>query len=222
MSCTLQSVSGTHHTLGLLHLREGAGWTIHATQPVLDMLDTDLRVAPALAQYGQPGLAAVDTQKPLVLGSGDRQVAVHWLETGQDPPRYAYQRGVTPWSVSALIFEDLQSGRKIAYAPGVAQLDAALLERLSEVDALLIDGTFWSDDEFPRVGGVPRTAADMGHAPIGGPGGTAELLGALPAPTKLYVHINNTNPVLDPSSEARKYIRDHGLELAEDGDEVTV
>lgn len=210
------------HTLGLLHLREGAGWTIHATQPVLDMLDSDLRVAPALAQYGNPALAPVDTSKPLVLGSGERQAAVHWLETGQDPPRYAEQRGVTPWSVSALIFEDLQTGRKIAYAPGVAQLDGPLLERLAEVDALLIDGTFWSDDEFPRVGGVPRTAADMGHAPIGGPGGTAELLSALPASRKLYVHINNTNPVLEPRSEARQFIRNHGLELAEDGEEVTV
>jgi pyrroloquinoline quinone biosynthesis protein B len=210
------------HTLGLLHLREGAGWAIHATQPVLEMLDADLRVTPALAHYGRPALAAVDTRAPLLLGPGERQVAVHWLETGQDPPRYAQQRGVTPWAVSALLLEDLQSGRKIAYAPGVAQLDGPLLERLSEADAILIDGTFWSDDEFPRVGGVPRTAADMGHAPIGGSGGTAELLGRLPASTKLYVHINNTNPVLDPGSEARQFIRDRGLEVAEDGAEVTV
>lgn len=210
------------HTLGLLHLREGTGWQVHATQPVLDMLNTDLRVTPALAQYGKPELLAVNPLEPMLLGSGDRQIAVQWLETGQDPPRYAEQRGVTPWSVSALILENLQTGRKLAYAPGVAQLEGELLERLAEADTILIDGTFWSEDEFPRVGGIPRTAADMGHAPIGGPQGTANLLSQLPAATKLYVHINNTNPVLDPNSEARQSIRKLGLEVAEDGEEVTL
>lgn len=210
------------HTLGLLHLREGSGWTIHATEPVLSLLETELRITPALGHYGQPEVAVVDPTEPLLLGPEGRQVAVHWLETGQDAPRYAGGGPATPWAVSALLLEDVQSGNKIAYAPGVGVLDETLLERFGEAAAVLLDGTFWSEDEFPRVGGIPRTAADMGHAPIGGPGGTAELLSRLPAKTKLYVHINNTNPVLDPGSDARKYIRDHGIEVAEDGEEVEV
>jgi pyrroloquinoline quinone biosynthesis protein B len=82
---------------------------------------------------------------------------------------------------------------------------------------LLLDGTFWSDDEFIRVWPEARTARAMGHLPISGPGGSLERLAALRRPRKVFVHINNTNPILDEDSAEHAAVREAGWEVACDG-----
>ena len=85
---------------------------------------------------------------------------------------------------------------------------------------MLVDGTFWRDDELARLGISARSARDMGHVPLSGPGGTLEALAGLQRPRKVLVHINNTNPILLEDSPERGQVVRAGVEVAYDGLEV--
>ena len=109
------------------------------------------------------------------------------------------------------------TGKRFAYVPAVPEVDDSLLQRLEESDLLLFDGTFWSDDELIRVQGSGSTAREMGHIPVSGAEGSLRKLAALRHPRKVFVHINNTNPMLDESGHEYCEVRDAGWEVAEDG-----
>jgi pyrroloquinoline quinone biosynthesis protein B len=85
-----------------------------------------------------------------------------------------------------------------------------------------VDGTFWLEDEMAATGTGLGTATAMGHVPIGGKQGSAERLAASPAGRKVYVHMNNTNPILDEGAVEREQLRALGIEVGHDGMEVTV
>jgi len=87
---------------------------------------------------------------------------------------------------------------------------------------VLVDGTFWSDDELLRLGVSKRRAWQMGHLPQSGSGGMLELLGPLGAERKILIHINNTNPILDERSAERAQLTAAGIEVAYDGMEIDV
>ena len=110
----------------------------------------------------------------------------------------------------------------MAFAQAVAGVSDALLERLESCDIVLFDGTFWSDDEPLRIPGVGRTARQMGHLPLSGPGGSLERFAAVRGPRKIFIHINNTNPILDQASMAHRMVRESGWEVAWDGMEITL
>ena len=112
-----------------------------------------------------------------------------------------------------LIIES-SSGRRFAYMPAVPELDQALLEQLNACDVVLFDGTFWSDDELIRVQGTGQTALQMGHVPVES---TLVSLAELRRPRKIFLHINNTNPMLDEGSPQYRQVRSAGWEVAEDG-----
>ena len=109
------------------------------------------------------------------------------------------------------------SGKRMGYFPAVGEVDDSLLRQLDSLDILLFDGTFWTDDELIRLQGRGQTARQMGHLPISGAGGSLDLLSKLPCPRKIFVHINNTNPILDESGPEYREVRDAGWEIAEDG-----
>ena len=90
-----------------------------------------------------------------------------------------------------------------AFVPGCGELTPALVDRLARPTSLLFDGTFWTDDELIALGIGNRTAREMDHLPIGGPGGSLEQLRALPCRHRVYTHINNTNPMLLEQSPER-------------------
>ena len=88
---------------------------------------------------------------------------------------------------------------------------------------VLVDGTFWSDDEMVRMGVSRKRARDLGHLPQSGPGGMLERLDRLPGGVrKILIHINNTNPVLDERSAEFGELERHGVELAKDGMEIAL
>jgi len=109
------------------------------------------------------------------------------------------------------------SGKRFGYFPAVPDLDDALLQRLNSLDLLLFDGTFWTDDELIQVQGGGQTARQMGHIPVSSELGSLRLLAGLRCPKKIFVHINNTNPMLDESGPEYQQVRDAGWEIAEDG-----
>jgi pyrroloquinoline quinone biosynthesis protein B len=109
------------------------------------------------------------------------------------------------------------SGGRLAYLPAVPKVDDALLRWLDTADLLLFDGTFWSDDELIRVQGEGATAREMGHIPVSSPEGSLRKLAALRRPRKVFLHVNNTNPMLNQSSPEYAQVREAGWEIAEDG-----
>jgi pyrroloquinoline quinone biosynthesis protein B len=104
----------------------------------------------------------------------------------------------------------------------VGSVSDALLERLETCEAILFDGTFWNDDEPAHIPGLGRRAAQMGHMPVSGPGGSLERLGKLRHPRRIYIHINNTNPILDEESMEHRIVRESGWEVAQDGMEISL
>ena len=86
---------------------------------------------------------------------------------------------------------------------------------------MLFDGTLFTDDEMIRKETGTKTGRRMGHAPIEGPGGSLENLAALPA-RRIYIHINNTNPILVDGSPERRKVETAGWEVAEDGMEIAL
>ena len=109
---------------------------------------------------------------------------------------------------------DSPSGARLAYMPAVPQVDDALLEQLESCDVVLFDGTFWSDDELIRVQGSGQTGRQMGHVPVES---TLIKLAGVCRPRKIFLHINNTNPMLNEASDQSRQVRDAGWEIAEDG-----
>lgn len=109
------------------------------------------------------------------------------------------------------------SGTRLAYLPAVPKISEQLLQRLETTDLLLFDGTFWSDDELVQVQGSGATAREMGHVPVSGPDGSLQLLAGVRRPRKIFVHVNNTNPMLDESGPEHREVRAAGWEIAEDG-----
>ncbi len=93
---------------------------------------------------------------------------------------------------------------------------------LDDCDILLFDGTFWTEDELCRVRGGGKPASEMGHLPLSGPCGSLAALRDIKCPRKIFFHINNTNPILDESSQAYAEVRDAGWEVARDGMEIVV
>jgi len=109
------------------------------------------------------------------------------------------------------------SGKRLVYVPGVPSVEESWLAHLETADLLLLDGTFWTDDELIRIQGTGRTARQMGHMPVSGPDGSLARLAHLKRPRKVYIHVNNTNPILDEASPEHRAVRDAGWEVAQDG-----
>ncbi len=117
---------------------------------------------------------------------------------------------------------DSPSGGSMAYLPGVAKVEDEWRDFLDECDILLFDGTFWTEDELCRVRGNGKPASAMGHLPLSGPCGSLAALRDIKCRRKIFFHINNTNPILDESSQAYAQVRDAGWEVARDGMEIAV
>jgi pyrroloquinoline quinone biosynthesis protein B len=119
---------------------------------------------------------------------------------GKPGPYSAYRENPRVGDNIGLIFRDAGSGRQLFYCPGLAAYPAGGRAGLSASDCVLVDGTFWSDDEMIRIGVSHKRASDLGHLPQSGAGGMAEQLARLPQRTRrILIHINNTNPILDES-----------------------
>ena len=145
-----------------------------------------------------------------------------------EPGRASAARGVEPrrravptvGEATGFVFRDARPAASSPTLPALAGLDDGVLARFAASDLVLVDGTFWRDDELARLGISDRTAHDMGHVPLSGPGGTLEALAGLERPRKVLVHINNTNPILLEDSPEREQVVRAGVEVAYDGLEV--
>ncbi|MBD0735151.1 pyrroloquinoline quinone biosynthesis protein PqqB [Streptomyces sp. CBMA29] len=203
------------HTLGIARLREASRIEIHATEPVRWALRERLRLDSVLAPYTDlvwRDLPLTGSGATLTLCGTD----VTAVPLSDKRPRYAADgEAGAPW-VTALRLSDPGGGATALYAPALARWSPEFATQLATCDCVLLDGTFWDDDEPVRAGFSARTARGMGHLPITGDGGTAERLSGTAARC-LYTHLNNTNPLVDPDAPQHEQLRRHGLEAAQDG-----
>ena len=208
------------HTAGLLLLRESqAPVRIFGARNVEHALRSGFPVLEVLKRYCGAEWQMLEPERARRLGGSS--LTVEPFETGGDAPRYLEGSDVQ-LQASGFVFRDSASRGVVTYAPGLARLDDGVLGRLAAADLVLVDGTFWRDDELDRLGISTRSARDMGHLPLAGPGGTLEALARLNRPRKVLVHINNTNPILLEDSAEREAVHRAGVEVAYDGLEIAL
>ena len=117
---------------------------------------------------------------------------------------------------------ELRAGTaRLVYVPGAAAVPAPVQDRLARADIVLFDGTLYRDDEMILTGTGEKTGRRMGHMPIDGPDGTLVTLAGLSG-RRLFIHINNTNPILIDGSPERAHVTAAGWEVAEDGMEIAL
>jgi pyrroloquinoline quinone biosynthesis protein B len=206
------------HTAGLLLLREAAAPVrVFGDAGVERALRDGFPVLRILDRYCGLEWRTLEPERPTPLDPSS--LTVEPFGVGGDAPRYLEESGVQ-LEASGFVFRDGVSGGIATYVPGLARLDDSTLDRFASSDLVLVDGTFWRDDELPGLGFSTRSARDMGHLPLSGPGGTLEALAPLERPRKALVHINNTNPILLEDSPERDAVLRAGVEVAYDGLEV--
>jgi pyrroloquinoline quinone biosynthesis protein B len=215
------------HIAGLLSLREREPFVIYATGRVLEVLASN-SIFNVLDRE-------VVQRRELPLGK-----STDILDAGGKPVGLTIESFAVPGKV-ALFLEDRSKadegfgtregdtiGLRIAsengpaafYIPGCARIDATLEDRLSGAECLLFDGTVYTDDEMITAGVGAKTGARMGHLHMAGEGGSLAALANLGIGKRIYVHINNTNPVLDAASPEHAAVIAAGWRVAFDGMEV--
>ena len=206
------------HTAGLLLLREsGTPVRIFGDDGVERALRDGYPVLAVLERYCGVEWKTLEPESETPLPASS--LVVEPFHVGGDAPRYLSGSGAE-LEASGFVFRDRAGDGVVSYVPGLARLDDAVLSRFAVSDLVLVDGTFWREDELARLGISERSARDMGHVPLSGPGGTLEALAALQRPRKALVHINNTNPILLEDSPERNAVARAGVEVAYDGMEV--
>jgi pyrroloquinoline quinone biosynthesis protein B len=203
-------------TAGLLNLRERQPFTLFGTQDTLAALDGNPMFG-ALA----PDLVARRAITPGAPFELPGRLSAELLFVPGKVPLYL-ERGAIETSIEsgANVGVEIKSGgAMLMFVPGAADITPALRGRLARADAILFDGTLFTDDEMIKSGTGEKTGRRMGHMPIDGAGGSLAALKGL-GKRRIYIHINNTNPILIDGSPERRRVEAAGFEVAADGMEI--
>jgi pyrroloquinoline quinone biosynthesis protein B len=206
------------HTLGLMLLREGEKLRVHATPNVRRALTEGISFQPALESFcGSEWIEPSSTPTPLLRREGSPiGLTYQAIALPGKPPRFMKTKTMEGNVVGYHITDTRTRGR-LLFLPDVGQLNDTVLQWLPKCDALLFDGTFWSETEMRDQGLGNLTAADMGHAPISGASGSLKVLAELSVRHKIYTHINNTNPILIDDSPEAEAVQAAGCTVGRDG-----
>ncbi|MFE1772736.1 pyrroloquinoline quinone biosynthesis protein PqqB [Streptomyces sp. NPDC059008] len=223
------------HTLGVARLREADRIEVLATGPVRAALRDRAHLDDVLTPYIRLEWRELGSAPVPLSESSDVEISAIPLsakrpryavrDTGCDQNRAEHRadhrgehRDDDPWVV-AIRLHDRRTQGTVLYAPALAAWPKAFETALAGADVVLLDGTFWDDDEPRRSGFSTRTAHGMGHLPIDGPNGTAVRLAPFAARC-LYTHLNNTNPLVDPAAPQHEQLAELGLAVAAEGMEI--
>ncbi|HEX4772913.1 MAG TPA: pyrroloquinoline quinone biosynthesis protein PqqB [Bryobacteraceae bacterium] len=200
--------------LGLLLLRESQPLTVYATDAVRQILTADNTLFQVLRrQSDQVTWVRMSPGAPFMLSDSSIQCLPISAEGGF--PGFVSEARAAQFDPAEAVFGLVleHAGRRVALVPGAPRIQPDLLAILRTCDLVFFDGTFWSDDELIRLQGTGKTARQMGHQPVED---TLRDLADIPG-RKIFLHINNTNPILDEDSEEYRRVRDAGWEIAFDG-----
>jgi pyrroloquinoline quinone biosynthesis protein B len=209
------------HTTGLLMLREGGRLAIHCTPEVREDLSRGNPIFNVLDYFcGIDWHPIRPDGKSSFQTAGAPGISLTAVALKSKPPPFSPRRNEPREGDNIGVrIADQRTGRALFYAPGLGEIEPHLRPFLEGADCLMLDGTFWTDDELIRLGISGKRARDMGHLPQSGAGGMLEALAPLAA-RKILIHINNTNPILDEDSAERRTLDAAGIEVAYDGMEL--
>jgi pyrroloquinoline quinone biosynthesis protein B len=157
--------------------------------------------------------------KPMPLIDGLLYVA---FPVAGKPPRYRSQIPSAAGDTIGYRIIDPSTGGRLVVVPDIAAIDNSIIAQFREADLLLLDGTFFDDDELQRTCGTGALASEMGHLPIGGSRGSLAHIAPWSSVRRVYVHINNTNPMLRENSPQRAAVEAAGIIVGEDGMEFNL
>ena len=212
------------HTLGLFLLREGEELLVHATQSVRDSLTEGISLASTMASFcGIQWIHPPAELSPLLNRDGSES-GILYQTVSLDGRHPRFSRGTAQGKdpVVGYRFIDQNSQGRLLFLPDVAVIDRKLKALLTECEILLFDGTFWSEDEMKQRGAGTLAASEMGHVPISGAGGSLEVLGQLHVKHRIFLHINNTNPILLADAAERATVVATGCIVGNDGMEFHI
>ncbi|HEY7803688.1 MAG TPA: pyrroloquinoline quinone biosynthesis protein PqqB [Orrella sp.] len=229
------------HVTGLLMLREhGQALPLYATREVFSDLSDGFALTKLLSHYcGIEQHIVEPTETTNTADTSDTalenpcspcSITWPWLPDAhaqavalqsKPPPYSAWRHQPRVGDNVGVMLVNERTGKRLFYAPGLGHLDATIWQCLQQADVVLVDGTFWTDDEMIVQGLGKKTAQQMGHLPQSGSAGMLEALNELPETTrKILIHINNSNPILNDQGPEREALTQSGIEVAYDGMEI--
>ena len=208
---------------GLLTMRERQAFSLWATRQVLTMLDDNPIFEALDRDLVQRCPLPLDRSVAIAGPEGELGIRVLAFPVPGKVPLYLEKQagGDLAGSAEGSIGLEISAGGKtIHYVPGCASLTAGIRNRIDGSDLLFFDGTLWNDDEMIAAGTGQKTGRRMGHMSISGPEGSIALLGDLEIGRKIFIHVNNSNPVLLAHSPQRAELNRAGWDIAADGMEI--
>ena len=228
LSAVLVTNADVDHVAGLLSLREAQPFALYATRRVHSVLDANAIFNVVNREHVPRRPVQLNESMPILDAAGEPtgicietftvpgKVAL-WLE---DPN--AERFGSVAEDTIGVAIRAEGSEARLFYLPGCADVPDSLKARFKPTDTVLFDGTTYTEHEMAEAGVGQKSASRMGHLVMSGPQGTIARLADVPLARRLFIHINNTNPVWLPDSEARREIARQGWDLAFDGMELTL
>ncbi len=214
------------HIIGLINLREAQAFSIYGSARVMGTINAN-SVFNVCNEAIVPRIELPLDAQTQISGAGEvlgitveafavpGKVALY-LEDSKAGGNFGSRDGDT----IGLRIVETATGKSFFYVPGCAELDAPLADRVKGASLIFFDGTLYTDDEMIQQGLMQKTGARMGHISISGPAGSIEAFKDLSIARKVYVHINNSNPVLNDNSPQRRATEAAGWEVGFDGMEI--
>jgi pyrroloquinoline quinone biosynthesis protein B len=213
------------HATGLFMLRErGTPLPLWCTDPVEEDLRQGNPVLRVLGHYcgvqrERIHLDGTPFEVPGVPGITLRALPL----SSKAAPYSPHREQPVPGDNIGLVITDRAKGTSLFYAPGLGEITPPVFDAMCGADCVMVDGTFWTDDEMIALRFSQKTARSIGHLPQSGPGGMLEWMQKLPPRTRrLLIHINNTNPILDDDSPERATLARERVEVCEDRMEISL
>ncbi len=207
------------HVAGLLTLRESQAFDLFATPAIHDVLAANPVFTAMNPEFVTRKRIALDHEFALLPDLSARLFAV----PGKVPLYLEGESVRTDLLGENTVGVELTAnGRRAYYIPGCALVPDWLLDRIHGADLLMFDGTLWSDNEMIEAGLGKKTGRRMGHAPVSGEGGSLNAFDEAALGRRIYVHMNNSNPLTDPRSAQTALAGAAGWDIGHDGMEITL
>jgi len=213
------------HTTGLLMLRESTTpLRVYCTEAVHEDLTTGNPLFNVLSSYSKVDWQPIrfdDSGKFIfeVEGVSGLRFTAYPLKS-KAPPYSPRRKNPSGGETIGVLIEDIRTGKKLFYSPGLGEIESHVPALFSNSDCVLVDGTFWSENEMRDLGIADKPARALGHLPQSGPGGMIEVLSSMKKPRKILTHINNTNPIINEDSPEHQELLRAGIEVSFDGMEI--
>ncbi len=213
------------HCLGLLSLRESYPLVVYATERVKQGFVENNSFYRSLQRFSNQitwRILLLDHETSLLLGNGEPSgLTIEAMAVPGQPPLHLREQFLESLedNIGLKICEP-STGRTLLYLSSVKHVSPEVSQWLCSADCVFFDGTFWSEDELNAVDPKGKKARDMAHLPIGGQEGSLSLLAKIQIPRRIFIHVNNTNPILREDSLEKQMVEDAGWIVADDGMEV--